>query len=815
MCSPFSHRRIKCPFKPEKTPRQQAFIYASLIICTLILLCFYSIPLNSNSSTIKPLSSIIPTAQLSEDVSTLIKDDRIIDKLLKKWIKEESSTSSSSSASISSSYSPSTSGDLKSIFNKLPIETTSDSIQETETPPLDTTLTDYEGFTTDKEQSIEFADETDFTPSLDTTLTDYEEFTTYPEQSVKSADKTNFSNEVRSLNGNNASTNQFTNSIENKTSTFAPKKDEFLVFSQHCKIPNIDPYHPSILKYIEETPPLVCKDREPLTKTEGNMLFIDKEAVKSWNLNISEIVCKHMEISRAREGKTDDAIGIGPKHPFTDEAKIEAEFIRVLCYDSDGTEIYEEYHSFIHDKPKVEKRCKKHKEPGYSVLIIGVDAMSRLNMHRQLKKTSRYLLDHMDAVEMFGFNKVGDNTFPNLIPLLVGYDERELPYVCWNTSETEPLDDCNFLWKRFAKEGYRTLYAEDFPHMSSFNYLKEGFHYQPTDYYFRQFILPYEKALGSNKQISTYACVGSVSETEAVLHWTELFASHFKDRKYFAFSWINSLTHDFLNKGSSADHMYEHFFRTLHESGALNNTITIVLGDHGMRWGSIRKTYIGRLEERLPMLLIYLPPDFKKKHPKKAETLKSNSHRLVTPFDLHATLVNILHLQENFTFVNPDDVSEELALNFTKRAYTLFQPVPENRSCDDASIDEHWCTCESSLPMDPYNENVKKAAAFLIKQVNSLLKPEREKCALLKLKSITDARVWYPESQHRGHTVNDTILTIIVKVKPSKAIFEGTVRISAPKKEYELLGTVSRLNIYGNQSACIQDAVLRKYCYCS
>ncbi|GFT91730.1 uncharacterized protein NPIL_97101 [Nephila pilipes] len=557
--------------------------------------------------------------------------------------------------------------------------------------------------------------------------------------------------------------------------------------------------------------------QEPLTKTEGNLLIIDKEAVESRNLDLLEIVCKYMEISRARDGISDDAIGIGPQHAFIDEVEIEVEFIKVICYDLNGTEIYEEYHSFIHNKPKVEKRCKKHNEPGYSVLIIGVDAMSRLNMHRQLKKTSRYLIDNMDAVEMFGFNKVGDNTFPNLVPLLVGYDERELPQVCWNNKENEPLDQCNFLWKRFAKKGYRTLYAEDFPFMSSFNYIKEGFHYQPTDYYFRHFMLSLESALGSEKQISTYACVGSVSETEAVLHWTELFASHFKDRKYFAFSWINSLTHDFLNKGSSGDHMYEHFFRTLHESGALNNTITIVLGDHGMRWGSIRKTYIGRLEERLPMLLIYLPPDFKIKHPKETENLKLNSHRLITPFDLHATLVNILHLQENFTFVNPDDVNAELALNFTKRAYTLFQPVPEDRSCDDAFIDEHWCTCESSLPMDPDSDNVKHAAAFLVDQVNSLLKPEKEKCALLELKSISDARVWYANSEHKGHSINDTILTTIVKVKPSGAVFEGTVRISVvpkKKKKYELLGTISRLNIYGNQSTCIKDAILRKYCYC-
>ncbi|GBN16325.1 hypothetical protein AVEN_182483-1, partial [Araneus ventricosus] len=44
----------------------------------------------------------------------------------------------------------------------------------------------------------------------------------------------------------------------NSTTDFMPE-GEFLVFSDHCKIPNIDPYHPSILKYVQESPPLVCK----------------------------------------------------------------------------------------------------------------------------------------------------------------------------------------------------------------------------------------------------------------------------------------------------------------------------------------------------------------------------------------------------------------------------------------------------------------------------------------------------------------------------------------------------------------------------
>ncbi|GFR01162.1 uncharacterized protein TNCT_407951 [Trichonephila clavata] len=307
-----------CPLKPEKTPRQQAFIYILLIICTLILLCFYSIPLTSDSSTLKPLSNIIPTAQLLEDDSAFIKDNIILtdDKLLKEFADEEPSTSSS--ISISSSHSPTTLKELKLISIELPIETTSNSIEKTQTPSMEPTLTDTEESTTIyTKQSTESIEKTNsfsnerilngkkasINQFIHSTENNTKPTTIYTKQSTESIEKTNsFSNErslngnkastnqfihstenntkpttiytkqstestekttkfsnERSLNGNNASTNQLIHSTENNTTTHAPRTDGFLVYSEHCKIPNIDPYHPSILKYIEETPPLVCK----------------------------------------------------------------------------------------------------------------------------------------------------------------------------------------------------------------------------------------------------------------------------------------------------------------------------------------------------------------------------------------------------------------------------------------------------------------------------------------------------------------------------------------------------------------------------
>ena len=57
--------------------------------------------------------------------------------------------------------------------------------------------------------------------------------------------------------------------------------------------------------------------------------------------------------------------------------------------------------------------------------MIGVDSVSRLNFHRQFPETTRILKEKLGAYEMYGYNKVRDNTFVNLVPLFLG---TLLPY---------------------------------------------------------------------------------------------------------------------------------------------------------------------------------------------------------------------------------------------------------------------------------------------------------------------------------------------------------------------------------------------------
>lgn len=94
-----------------------------------------------------------------------------------------------------------------------------------------------------------------------------------------------------------------------------------------------------------------------------------------------------------------------------------------------------------------------------SVIIFGTDSASRLNMRRHLPKTYQYLTETLGAVELLGYNKVGDNTFPNLIPVLGGLSATELVnHSC--VPKKEKFDHCRWIWKDFKKNGYVTAFLE-------------------------------------------------------------------------------------------------------------------------------------------------------------------------------------------------------------------------------------------------------------------------------------------------------------------------------------------------------------------
>lgn len=278
---------------------------------------------------------------------------------------------------------------------------------------------------------------------------------------------------------------------------------------------------------------------------------------------------------------------------------------------------------------------------------MGTDAVSRGNLERHMPNTFWYLKENLSAIDFRGFTKVADNTEPNMVAALMGLTTDELnKHKCREKGTKNKFDDCPLIWKEFSEQGYATAYGEDATWMALFHYNKLGFVKEPTDYYNRPYFVLSEKHIGHNAGRGSAAanlCQGNKRSIDVVHDYSLSVAEALKDIPYFGFFWTSSLTHDYLQLASAADEPSLRYLQEFNRRGFLQNTVLFFISDHGQRWGSFRSTYAGMLEERLPFVMLVLPPWFKEEYPEVWANLGTNTRRLTSTFDIHVTLRDILY----------------------------------------------------------------------------------------------------------------------------------------------------------------------------
>ncbi|CAL8096510.1 unnamed protein product [Orchesella dallaii] len=579
-----------------------------------------------------------------------------------------------------------------------------------------------------------------------------------------------------------------------------------------------------------------------------------------------------------------------------------------------------------------------------SVLILGLDAQSHMNFIRQMPRTYNFLTKNLSSIGMYGYTKVGDNTFPNVVTLLSGLNVEELEKVCWPTKQSF-FDSCPFIWKKFADSGYRTSLAEDSVWMGTFNYEKKGFLHPPTDYYLHPMSLLMAKKIGHETWANAKLCYGPRLAFEVLLDYIVKTAVTFRYSLYFQFVWANSLFHDYLNNPRLGDELLYMTLEFLSNNSFFNNTAFILLSDHGIRWGSIRSTYQGKIEERMPLAYFTFPLWFRRKYPQAMRNLRKNVLRLTTPFDVHETLKDILSISQG-KHVRFDSWDVEKSSRYEgestigssgkrgggssksdekpPRGISLFRPIPLQRTCKMAGIEEHWCVCHSMKNFPINSTLVQSGAQFIVQVINGLVKRHSRFCAKLSLFKINEAkrkidgdidkgleidfyftnnettsfrsasRNSSPHGQSRSHDKSQNVgkrwsstiqkyktdnvgkeraeknedvagllhpivkvstlsqgedimaslsttsdikkmiqLQITVVTRPGDAVFEATIYGEAESgngpvndqdidqeagerssHHWKLSGDISRLNLYGSQSACVSDYTVQKYCYC-
>jgi hypothetical protein len=127
-------------------------------------------------------------------------------------------------------------------------------------------------------------------------------------------------------------------------------------------------------------------------------------------------------------------------------------------------------------------------EDKMNVIVIGLDSVSYPNLKRIFPLTYKYLLEESENNFIFeNLNIVGENTYPNMLPLFSGVIKEsnseidikdETRFFSDRLNESSFHDLMPFLWYEFEKLGYATMYREDQPNLSTFGFAKNGFRYK-------------------------------------------------------------------------------------------------------------------------------------------------------------------------------------------------------------------------------------------------------------------------------------------------------------------------------------------------
>jgi membrane-anchored protein YejM (alkaline phosphatase superfamily) len=125
--------------------------------------------------------------------------------------------------------------------------------------------------------------------------------------------------------------------------------------------------------------------------------------------------------------------------------------------------------------------------------------------------------------------------------------------------------------------------------LGTFTYRLKGFKQQPTDHYTRTFFQFAEKFERNWK------CSGSVPQHKVWFQYADRFMRNYpEDVPKFGLMHHSMLSHDSANEVQNADADLKSLLKGLNDDGLFNQTVVIVMADHGHRFSELRATQQGK-----------------------------------------------------------------------------------------------------------------------------------------------------------------------------------------------------------------------------
>ncbi|RNA10162.1 hypothetical protein BpHYR1_050453 [Brachionus plicatilis] len=363
-------------------------------------------------------------------------------------------------------------------------------------------------------------------------------------------------------------------------------------------------------------------------------------------------------------------------------------------------------------------------------------------------------------------------------------------------------DHIPFIWYDYEKNGYVTMFQQDHPSISMFNYLKKGFRQWPTDFYGRPFWTKYYAT-----RSGPYKCHFNYPTYFTWFDMMKNFLTAIKNSRtkipFFSLNYLTEYTHDFFAIPEKMDQHLTDFLKQL----VLDDTLFILFTDHGNKLVSYSyKTEMGRLEKFLPFLSIKIPN--KMKNSVYYENLKKNKPKLISFFDIYQTLRQFLFLNNHGTTIGyENEFTNNSIKQREKRGMSLFENVHLNRSCDEAYIPEKFCPClkytdiDETMLKSETKFDFKMMSEFVLDHVVSKTKMIRSKCKNYKFEKLVQIQ--------KANKINKLLYRIVYMLQPGDAWFESFVNFVDNKFEFN--SETVRLSAYENQPFCIDDTILKQF----
>lgn len=581
---------------------------------------------------------------------------------------------------------------------------------------------------------------------------------------------------------------------------------------QTCVLPSLPLWNEQLFyAFADPCKSVTCHAEDNWIYTENGRFYISHNALQKYgNIDCSyiPIVCENDNIKYLTK-----ILNVQSGDQLVSDA------FKVTCKSKLGYR-YSNTHACISVKEDLDrfKVNQKGDEMPYNVLFVGLDSMSKQAYKRFMPKTHAFFVKELGGYVLEGYNIVGDGTTQALMPILTGLNETEVPEVRRGHRDAVHVDEAaEFIWKRFERHGYRTLWAEDSQKFATFHYRLLGFKTQPVHHYMRPFqleIADYDR----------FACLGSKTTFQVYLDWISeaMHTSRYLGKPLFAFSHNSDITHNDNSCAANAENDTLKFLKKFKQSGFTDDSFLFLTSDHGLRTGPARESEQGKLEERMPYFGVFVPEKFRSKYPTKYKTFLENIYRLTTPFDIYQTLLDIL-----------DDRTNAASVPYRK-TYSLFTPIPLERTCDDAGVERHWCACLKWQIVSVSDDSAIKTANAAVNIFNGYLNKTNSACLPLNLKRLVSAKkletnnklLKFKQSVDMDGRVIDMsdkienrkqFYQITIETNPGGGLFEVTASIDVlTGKMHFDKRDISRINLYGDAPKCIIDKYpeLRPFCFC-